>query len=81
MLRNATVARYVIDAARWPRTTAFYERVMALPPFVRLKHVEDQLIGVPIAERRARLLAAGAPLTATSLAAATPQRSIMLPRN
>ncbi len=81
MLRNATVARYVIDATRWPRTAAFYERVMALPPFARLKHFEDQLIGVPIAERRARLLAAGAPLTATTLAEPTPRRSIMLPRS
>lgn len=81
MLRTATVARYVIDAARWPRTATFYECAMALAPFVRLKYFEDQLIGVPIAERRARLLAAGAPLTATTLAGATPQPSVMPPRH
>ena len=54
---------------------------MTLPPFSRLKHFEDQLIGVPFAERRARLLAAGAPLTATTLAEPTPRRSILLPRS
>lgn len=69
------------DSTRWPRTAAFYERVMTLPPFSRLKHFEDQLIGVPFAERRARLLAAGAPLTATTLAEPTPRRSILLPRS
>jgi glutathione S-transferase len=81
MLRNAAIARYVIDVARWPRTHGFYERVSAMPPFSRLKRFEDQLIGVPIAERRARLLAAGAPLAPTTLADPLPRASIMLSRH
>jgi glutathione S-transferase len=76
--RNAAYARFNIDATRWPITAAFVARTLALPPFEALKRFEDATIGAPVAERRARLLAVGAPLMATTLGTATPQRGVML---
>jgi len=75
--RNASYARYAVDQARWPKSSAFINRTLALHPFEKLKRFEDTVLGTPVAERRARLLAVGAPLAATTLATATPRRGVM----
>jgi glutathione S-transferase len=75
--RNASYAGYSIDQARWPKTSAFVARTLALPAFEKLKRYEDTTLGTPVAERRGRLLAVGAPLAATTLATATARRGVM----
>ena len=71
--RNAQFAGFEFDAARWPRTTAFVGRVLAHSALARLSRFEDLMMSTPIAERREALMAAGAPLTATTLAGAEPR--------
>jgi glutathione S-transferase len=75
--RNANFARYSVDAARWPLTAAFAERVLALDGFARLKPFEDKLLRTPIPQHRAALAQLGAPLTAETYAAAAPRPGIM----
>jgi glutathione S-transferase len=77
MFRNAMLVRYEIDAARWPTSRAFVDRVLALPAFVRLRRYEEAMLGAPAAERRPRLQAAGAPLTATTVMGAQPRAGVM----
>jgi glutathione S-transferase len=75
--RNAGFARYSVDAARWPLTAAFVERVLALDAFTRLKPFEDKLLRTPIARHRAALAELGAPLTAETYATAAPRPGVM----
>lgn len=75
--RNAAFARYQIDAARWPRTASFVERVLALPSFQKLALFEDRLIRTPIRRHREVLAELGAPLTAETYGIAEPRRGVM----
>ncbi len=75
--RNATFARYSVDAGRWPRTAAYVERVLALPCFERLKRFEDELTRTPISQQREVLAKLGAPLTPGTYATAVPRRGVM----
>ena len=75
--RNASFSRYKVDAARWPLTAAFAERVLALDAFMRLKPLEDKLLRTPIPQHRTALAELGAPLSAESCATPTPRRGIM----
>jgi glutathione S-transferase len=75
--RNAAFARFRVDAARWPRTAAFVDRVLATGPFQRLAPFEERLIRTPIPEQRAALASMGAPLTAETLGTATPRRGTL----
>ena len=75
--RNAELARFRVDAARWPLTAGFVQRVFGTPPFQRLRPLEDRLIRTPIAEHRRVLAELGAPLSADTLASATPRRGVM----
>jgi glutathione S-transferase len=75
--RNAAFARFTVDAARWPRTAALVERVLATEPFQRLKPFEDRLMRTPIAEHRAVLAGMGAPLTAETYGTCVPRRGVM----
>lgn len=75
--RNATFARFKVDAGRWPITAAFIERVLGLPPFQRLKPFEDRMIRTPIPEQRSVLASMGAPLTAETHGTPIPRRGIM----
>lgn len=77
MFRNAQVVGFAIDAARWPVSAAFVERALALPPFAKLRRFEDAMIGVPPEERRPRLRAVGAPLTAETVMTTTPRAGVM----
>jgi glutathione S-transferase len=77
--RNAAFARFRIDAARWPRTAAFVDRVLGTEPFRRLARFEELLLRTPIAEQRSALAGMGAPLTAETLATAAPRRGFFDP--
>jgi glutathione S-transferase len=71
--RNAQFAGFQLESSRWPRTAAFIDRVLADPGFARLRVYEDLMMSTPIAERREALTAAGAPLTARTMACSTPR--------
>jgi len=75
--RNATFARFTIDAERWPRTAGFVTRTLALPAFERLKPFEDLSLRTPPPELRPRLAAAGARLTVETVGTTTPRRGLM----
>jgi len=75
--RNAAFVRFRVDAARWPRTAALVDRVLAGAAFQRLAPFEECLLRTRIPEQRSALASAGAPLTAESWGTATPRRGIM----
>ena len=75
--RNAAMARFRIDAARWPFSAGFVERVLALEPFVHLRVFEERLIRTPLAQHRAVLAEMGAPLTTETYGTSTPRRGVM----
>ncbi len=75
--RNAAFARFRIDAARWPTTAAFVERVLAIDAFARLRPIENALMRRPPAEHRAALAELGVPLTRETYGTATPRRGVM----
>jgi len=75
--RNAAFARYRVDAGRWPRTAGFVDRALAHPSFQALVPFEEASIRTPIPQQRRALAAAGAPLSAETLATDHPRRGIM----
>jgi glutathione S-transferase len=75
--RNAAFARYRVDAARWPKTAAFVDRVLALPAFARLAPFEDRMIRTPIPQHRSVLAEMGAPILAETYGTTTPKRGVM----
>jgi glutathione S-transferase len=75
--RNAGFARFRVDAARWPRTAAFADRVLATEGFRRLAPYEDLMMRTPLAEHREALAGAGAPLLAETYGTTTPRRGVM----
>ncbi len=62
---------------RWPRTAGFVERALAHPCLAGLLPFEQVQLGHSPAGRRAALLAAGAPLTAETMATREPRRGVM----
>lgn len=77
-VRTAAFVRYEIDAARWPRCAALVAKVLALPALQKLARYEDATLRLPLAEHRAALLAAGAPLSRETLGTSAPRP--VLPR-
>lgn len=75
--RNAAFVRFQVDAARWPITAAFVERMLATAAFRHLKPFEDKMARTPIAEHRAALAGMGAPLMAETYGSALPRRGVM----
>lgn len=75
--RNAAFARYRVDAARWPVTASFVDRVLAIESFTKLKPFEDMMMRTPPAEQRAALAKLGAPLTAETYGTTAPRRGLM----
>jgi len=76
MFRTAGFVRFAIDAARWPRSAAFVQRVLAHEVFGRLAAWEDVMLRLPVSEQRAALAAAGAPLTAETFGTAAPRHGL-----
>ena len=75
--RNAAFARLRIDAARWPLTAAFVERVLTLDSFEKLKPIEERLRRTPLAQQRAVLAEMGVPLTQDTYGTSAPRRGVM----
>lgn len=75
--RNAAFARFRIDAARWPLTASFVERVLKLDSFEKLKPIEERLRRTPVAQHRAVLAEMGVPLTQDTYGTSAPRRGVM----
>ena len=75
--RNAALARFAVDAARWPRTGRFVARVLEIPACARLRPFEERMIRTPVARHRAVLAEMGAPLSAETFASEAPRRGVM----
>jgi len=75
--RTAAHGGFAIDAGRWPRCAGFVARALAHDCFARTLRFEEVQLATDPAGRRAALLAAGAPLTATTMAAREPKRGLM----
>jgi glutathione S-transferase len=76
MFLTAAFVRFAIDGTRWPRSAAFVGRVQALEPFRKLAALEDAMLRHPLAEQRAALAAAGAPLTAETIGTSMPRHGL-----
>lgn len=76
-LRNAAFARHSIDAARWPKTASFVSRLLEHAGFAKLRPYEELLLRTPIANHRAALKDAGAPLAADTLGTTIPRRGLL----
>lgn len=75
--RNADYARFTIDAARWPRTAAFVERVLNHQALASLLPFEQAQLSTTVASRRQALLDAGARLTAETVGTREPKKGVM----
>jgi glutathione S-transferase len=75
--RNGEHIGVETDPARWPRTAAFVARALAQPCLADLLPFERVQLGTSPAGRRQALLAAGAPLTAETMATREPRRGVM----
>jgi glutathione S-transferase len=75
--RTASYVDFTIDAARWPKAAGFVERALAHPCLAHLLPFEQVQIGADVKNRRAALIAAGAPLTTDSLGTREPVKGIM----
>ena len=75
--RNAFHVGFTVEAARWPRTAGFVERALAHDCFASLLPFEQAQLATDPKGRRAALLAAGAPLTAETMATRQPRRGVM----
>jgi glutathione S-transferase len=75
--RNAAFAGYRVDAARWPKTAGFVDRVLAHDAFAQLAPFEDRMLRTPIAEHRRVLAEMGAPISAETYGTNAPRRGVM----
>ncbi|MBO9713621.1 glutathione S-transferase family protein [Sphingomonas sp.] len=76
--RNALLAGWEIDPARWPRAAAWITRVWEAPAFAATLPIEAAIMTARTHERRAVLEAVGVRLSDESFAAEAPRASIML---
>ncbi|GGA27125.1 glutathione S-transferase family protein [Dyella nitratireducens] len=74
--RTASFVRYAVDAARWPRTAAFVQRMQALPAFQKLARLEDGVLRIPVTEQREALMAMGAPITRETMGSDVPRHGL-----
>lgn len=77
IFRNGAHIGVEPDPARWPRVAGFVARALAHPCFASLLPFEKVQLGASPAGRRQALLAAGAPLTAETMATREPRRGVM----
>jgi glutathione S-transferase len=75
--RNGAHIGIEVDPERWPRTAGFVDRALARPCFASLLPFEQVQLGASPAGRRQALLAAGAPLSAETMATREPRRGVM----
>ncbi|THD35317.1 MAG: glutathione S-transferase family protein [Sphingomonas sp.] len=75
--RNAALAGWSPDAARWPRVAAWIDHVTATPLFARSMVFEQIMLTTPGKEIPVALAAAGLNVTAQSIRAKEPRRGPM----
>ena len=75
--RNGAIVGAEPDPARWPRTAAFVARALAHDCFAAFLPFEQAQLSTNPQGRRAALLAAGAPLSATTMGTREPRRGVM----
>ena len=75
--RNGAYAGFEPDAARWPVTAGFVQRVLDHPCLASLLPFEEVQRSAEIKHRRQALLDAGAPLTAETLGERTARKGYM----
>lgn len=75
--RNAAFVRFTIDAARWPKSAAYVERVLRDEALAPLRPLEEISLRTPPPEARAALAALGAPIHAKTWGTASPRRGVM----
>lgn len=75
--RNAAFAKYRIDAARWPKTAAYVERVLLQDCLARLRPFEEKMIRTPVPKHRSALAELGAPLSGETYGSSTPRPGLM----
>lgn len=72
-LRNASVAGFAIDPARWPAMHALASRALQHPAFIALQKFEELALHTPLLAQRDALIAAGAPVSMQSHAVVAPR--------
>lgn len=77
LFRNLELARFRVDAERWPRTAAFLARAFALDDLARLRPFEEVMLRTPPAQHRAALAELGAPLSRDTFDTGVPRPGIM----
>jgi glutathione S-transferase len=75
--RNASMARFQIDATRWPGAAAWIADTLATPAFEKLAKIENAIARIPIPQQREALQALGAPISSETYGAPTPRRGVM----
>jgi glutathione S-transferase len=75
--RNLELGRYVLDAARWPKTADYLARCAKLDELARLRPLEESMLRTPPADQRKLLAELGAPLSKESFDTGTPRKGIM----
>jgi glutathione S-transferase len=75
--RNAEIAGWTPDAARWPSLVALIARTSALPAFHALRPFEDAILRTRRAEQRTALAELGAPIAEESYGGDTPRLGLM----
>ena len=78
VFRNALLAGWEIDTARWPRTAAWVARVWEIPAFAHSIRLETIMVTTRRDDVRAALAGAGERISERSYASDAAQRSIML---
>jgi glutathione S-transferase len=74
---NLRWARQVIDAARWPRASAWINRVEQQSPLQQLNAVGEKLLRAPLDGHRPILQALGIAVSAETVGGSTPRRGPM----
>jgi glutathione S-transferase len=77
LFRNLELARYRVEAARWPKTAAYVARAFALEEFARLRPFEEVMLRTPPAQHRTALAELGAPLSPDTYDTGVPRPGIM----
>ena len=77
-LRNAAIAGWQIDAARWPKSAAWIARVWALPAFAASLPLEKIQLSTPRRDLREALRQAGVQVSALSHEDRAPRRGVLV---
>lgn len=81
LLRNLRWARVELDASRWPKTTAWVDRVTATPALAKVTRYGDKLMQTAPDHHRQALAELGVDVMDVSLATDKPRRGPLTPES